>query len=135
MCLKEHQVLYNHEEYDLIFQMDDGAPMGPRKVQKALRSLLDASGLPRLRFHNLRHTAATQMLINGIDVHTVSRRLGHAKTNITLDVYAHAIPGSQDKAAKLMDEITTPIAFPQELTTHKLPTTAPVSNKSVEKTE
>ena len=87
---------------------------GQRTIQKARKDLLDASGLPRIRFHDLRHTAATQMLTNGIDVHTVSRRLGHAKTSITLDIYAHAIPGSQERAANLMDELTIPIALPQE---------------------
>ena len=64
------------------------------------------------------------MLTNGIDVLSVSRRLGHAKTSITLDIYAHAIPGLQDDAAALMDEITTPIALPLELVAHELPTNA-----------
>ena len=70
------------------------------------------------------------MLKNGIDVHTVSRRLGHAKPIITLDIYGHEIPGSQDKAAALMDEITTPVALPQELIAHKLPTNAVISLES-----
>ena len=55
------------------------------------------------------------MLKNGIDVHTVSRRLGHAKTSVKLDIYAHEIPGSQDKATALMDEINTPVSLPPDL--------------------
>jgi hypothetical protein len=64
------------------------------------------------------------MLTNGIDVLSVSRRLGHAKASITLDIYAHSIPGLQDDAAELMDEITTPIALPLEMVAHELPTNA-----------
>ena len=84
-------------------------------------------GLYITRLHINRSSAAL-MLSNGIDVHTVSRRLGHAKTSITLDIYAHAMPGTQEKAAALMDEITTPIALPAELTAQKLPTNAEISN-------
>ena len=72
------------------------------------------------------------MLSNGIDVHTVSRRLGHAKTSIALDIYAHAMPGSQEKAAALMDEIISPISCPPELIAHKLPTKASISRESAE---
>ena len=62
------------------------------------------------------------MLNNGVDVLIVSKRLGHAKPSITLDIYAHAIPGLQDDAAALMDEITTPISLPSEMVAHGLPT-------------
>ena len=51
------------------------------------------------------------MLVNGVDILTVSKRLGHSKSSITLDVYGHMIPGLQEKAASIMDEITTPITI------------------------
>jgi len=122
--LKLHSSEYSAYHHPLIFSFLDGSPLGERKVQKAFKSLLELAGLPKLRFHDLRHTSATQMLTNGIDVLSVSRRLGHAKTSITLDIYAHSIPGLQDDAAALMDEITTPIALPLELVAHGLPTNA-----------
>lgn len=122
--LKLHSSAQSVYQHPLIFYFPDGSPLGERKVQKAFKSLLELAGLPRLRFHDLRHTSATQMLTNGIDVLSVSRRLGHAKTSITLDIYAHSIPGLQDDAAALMDEITTPIALPLELVAHGLPTNA-----------
>jgi integrase len=78
--------------------------------------LLKFAGLPENRFHDLRHTTASQMLINGVDTRTVSKRLGHSKSSVTLDMCGHLIPGVQEKAAALMDEITSPIAlFPHKL--------------------
>ncbi|MFC2028966.1 tyrosine-type recombinase/integrase [Chloroflexota bacterium] len=67
------------------------------------------TGLPDIRFHDLRHSAATLMLQNNIPLIVVSRRLGHSKPSITLDIYGHYLPGMQDEVAKLMDEIVTPI--------------------------
>ena len=69
------------------------------------------AGLPRIRFHDLRHTAASLMLNNGVDVLIVSKRLGHSKPSITLDVYGHLIPSSQEKAADLIDALITPISI------------------------
>lgn len=70
-----------------------------------MRKLLKASGLPKIRFHDLRHTAASLMLNHGIPVLIVSKRLGHSKPSITIDVYGHIIPSQQEKAAILMDNL------------------------------
>ena len=56
-----------------------------------------------IRFHDLRHTAASLMLNHGIPVIVVSRRLGHAKPSITLDVYGQLIPSMQAEAAQTDD--------------------------------
>jgi len=99
----------------LVFTQDSGAPYGPRQVQKAFKAILSIAGLPDMRFHDLRHTAATHMLANGIDLLTVSRRLGHIRASTTLDTYAHMVPGTQEKAAAVMDEITTLVSWPSDL--------------------
>lgn len=57
--------------------------------------------LPEIRLHDLRHTGASLMIANNVDIVTVSHRLGHAKPSTTLDIYSHAIP-SKDKAAALV---------------------------------
>jgi integrase len=57
------------------------------------KNLLEVAGLPDIRFRDLRYTAASLMLNHGIPVIIVSRRLGHAKPSITLDIYGHLIPG------------------------------------------
>lgn len=61
-----------------------------------------SAGFPTLKFHELRHTQATQLLANGVDVKTVQNRLGHAKASITMDFYAHAVPENDEKAAQLI---------------------------------
>ena len=55
--------------------------------------------------HELRHTTATLMLGNGIDVKTVQTGLGHSRASVTLDQYAHAIPANDKAAADLMGSI------------------------------
>jgi integrase len=61
------------------------------------------------RIHDLRHTAASLMLNNGIPLIVVSRILWHAKPSITLDLYGHLYHEMLGKAAKIMDDLVTPI--------------------------
>lgn len=65
--------------------------------------------LPKLRFHDLRHTAASLMLNNGVPPIVISRILGHAKPSITMDIYGHLLSSMQTQAAIIMDELVTPI--------------------------
>lgn len=67
--------------------------------------LLKRAGLPRIRFHDLRHTAATLLLGRGIHPKIVSEMLGHTTVGITLDLYSHVTPTMQREAARAMDEI------------------------------
>jgi len=97
-------------EHGLIFTTNNGTPIHPRNLLRDFRILLKDAGLPQIRFHDLRHTAATLMLNNSVPVIVVSRRLGHAKASITLDVYGHLIPSMQAEAAELMDELVMPVA-------------------------
>ncbi len=107
-------------EIDLVFTEDDGSPIRYNKLILHFKDLLQKAGLPKMRFHDLRHTAATHMLINGVDILTVAKRLGHSKTSVTLDTYGHLIPGVQEKAAYIMDEITTPVTLFTQETAPKL---------------
>ena len=106
--------------WDLLFTEEDGSPIRHRKLYKRFKVILQKAGLPDIRIHDLRHTAATQMLINGVDILTVSKRLGHSKSSVTLDIYGHMIPGVQEKAAQIMDDITTPISFSTKITAPEL---------------
>ena len=60
--------------------------------------------IPRVRFHDLRHTHATLMLKQGVNPKIVSERLGHASVTITLDTYSHVLPGLQEEAALRFEE-------------------------------
>lgn len=90
---------------DLIFPSSAGTPLTASNIRRDFRKLLKASGLPKIRFHDLRHTAASLMLNHGIPVLIVSKRLGHSKPSITIDVYGHLIPSRQEEAAQLMDNL------------------------------
>lgn len=63
------------------------------------------AGFPDLRFHELRHTQATQLLGLGLDLKTVQHRLGHATAALTLDTYAHAVPGNDERAALMIGNL------------------------------
>jgi integrase len=65
--------------------------------------LLERAGLPRIRFHDLRHTAATLLLGRGINPKVVSEMLGHSSVAITLGLYGHVLPHMQREAARVMD--------------------------------
>ncbi len=97
-------------ENGLIFANSLGGPIHPRNLLRNFKQLLRDAGLPAIRFHDLRHTAASLMLNAGIPVIVVSRRLGHARASITLDVYGHLIPSLQAEAAEKIDELVTPVA-------------------------
>ncbi len=99
------------QDHGLIFPSTVGTPISPRNLVRAFEKLLDDAGLPKIRFHDLRHAAASLMLNNGVDVLIVSKRLGHSKPSITLDVYGHLITSSQEKAADLIDALITPISI------------------------
>ena len=83
---------------DLVFTLPDGAPWPPDKLSRDWANLVRSRGLPRVMFHALRHSHASALIAAGVDVVTVSRRLGHSSPAITLGVYAHRF-GSTDAAA------------------------------------
>ena len=58
-----------------------------------------------MNFHTLRHTAASQWILAGVDLLTVSRRLGHSQASFTMDVYGHMLPGQQHQAAEALDHL------------------------------
>ena len=72
---------------------------------KALRKALVKAGLPVIRFHDLRHTAATLMLSKGVHPKIVSEMLGHGDVAFTLSVYSHVLKGMQAGAVRAMDDI------------------------------
>ena len=88
-----------------VFPSSTGGPISPDSVLHMLHRVLKRAGLPRIRFHDLRHTFATLALQNGVDVKTVSGMLGHFSAGFTLDTYAHVTTASQRQAAKTMGGI------------------------------
>lgn len=67
--------------------------------EREFARLIKAANVRRIKFHGLRHTVATLMLSAGVPAHVVQRRLGHSKVEMTLGIYAHALPSMQQDAA------------------------------------
>jgi integrase len=93
------------QDHDLVFPNLLGRPRGPSNVSRELHPLLERAGLPRIRFHDLRHTAATLMLGRGVHPKLVSDMLGHASVGITLDTYSHSLPSMHREAAQVMEAL------------------------------
>jgi integrase len=97
------------KEYGLIFTTSIGTPIPVGELLRTFYRLLADAGLPRIRFHDLRHTAASLMLNHGVPAIVVSKRLGHARVSITEDTYGHLLPGMQVEAARIISDLVTPV--------------------------
>jgi integrase len=94
------------EDNDLVFSNRRGRPIyATNLLDRSFSQLLKRAGVPRVRFHDLRHTAATLLLGQGVHPKVVSELLGHTNTSITLDLYSHATPTMQREAAGAFDRL------------------------------
>ncbi len=107
--LKLHRATQREELFELgitapvddrVFTNEVGEPLRPNSVGQAFRRLVDSSGLPKIRFHDLRHTHASHLIAAGVNARVVSERLGHSSVSFTLDTYGHVMPGQQSEAAE-----------------------------------
>lgn len=89
---------------DLVFAGLMGGPIPPGSVTRRFQALLAGAGVGRLRFHDLRHAAATVMLAQGVELRVISETLGHSSLGMTADVYAGVVPALGRAAAARMDE-------------------------------
>lgn len=92
-----------YKDAGLVVAMPDGSMMRPRYITLAFHRLAVKLKLPSTRFHDLRHTHASQLLREHIHPKVVSERLGHSTVGITLDRYSHLLPGLQEEAARKLD--------------------------------
>ena len=89
----------------LVFTTPDGGALDGRNLNRLFKMILRRAGLPDIRYHDLRHTAATLLLAQGVDVRTIMETLGHSQIGMTLNTYAHVVPALQREAAAKMDQI------------------------------
>ncbi len=92
-------------------EADHSAPWRPDRVTHSFERVRTLAGLPTVRFHHLRHFAATMMLSSGVDVRTAAGRLGHAAPSMTLQIYAHALEQRDREAADLLGRMLSPPAI------------------------
>lgn len=96
--------LYRDE--GLVFASEVGTPLNPSNLRRrSFAALLKRAGLPRVRFHDLRHTCATLLLSRNVHPKYVQELLGHANIAITRDTYSHVIPGMGDQTARAMEDV------------------------------
>ena len=88
----------------LVLATIDGGPQVPDAISLAWGRAMDEIGMPEIMLHSLRHSHASMLIAAGMDVLTISRRLGHASPTITLNTYGHMIHGTDDRAAQILDQ-------------------------------
>lgn len=93
------------EDHDLVFCNHLGKFFETGDLGKMFHTLLQDAGLPRLRFHDLRHSAATMLLAMGVNVKVVQELLGHSTVTMTLNIYGHVLPGQQQAAIEKMSDL------------------------------
>ena len=94
-------------ESDLVFTTSTGTPIDSRNVTRRFQAALERAGLPQLRFHDLRHTAASLMLAQGIAPRVVMETLGHSQISLTMNTYSHVVPALQREAADRMEAVVS----------------------------
>jgi integrase len=89
----------------LIFSTFQAAPLSPDNLSRDWRRAITGLDLPRVRFHALRHSHASALIASGLDVLTVSRRLGHGSAVVTLNTYAHLFAKTDEEAADAIEAV------------------------------
>ncbi len=92
-------------ETDLVFCRPDGFPLSGSVVTHRFQELLDQAGLPKRRFHDLRHSCATLLLAQGVSPRVVMDVLGHSQISLTMNTYAHVLPELRRDAADRMSDL------------------------------
>jgi integrase len=92
-------------EGGLVCMKDAGDPINPNTLTSGFASFIRKADLPKIRFHDLRHTHATHLLKAGVHPKVAQERLGHATIAVTLDLYSHVMPGMQEDAAMKVDRV------------------------------
>lgn len=95
-----------YQDFDLVFCTPIGTPVHPSNLRnRTFNKLIEKAKIPKIRFHDLRHTHATLLLSKGVNIKVISERLGHSNIRITLDTYSHMLPTMQKDAIEKLDSM------------------------------
>ena len=90
---------------DFVFGKPVGEPLEPSSVTVRFQALLVDAGLPRIRFHDLRHATASLLIADHVPARVVMEMLGHSSITTTMNIYAHVMPALQRETANHLDDI------------------------------
>jgi integrase len=93
------------KDQGLVFTNRQGRYLSRNPIRNRLKKLLEQVGLPPMRFHDLRHSAATILLSMGVNAKVIQELLGHAHISVTLGIYGHASPSMQRDAINRLDDL------------------------------
>ena len=96
---------WGDKEFQIIFPSSVGTPLEPRNLYRHFQETTQKAQLPKIRFHDIRHTAATLMFREGIHPKVVQEILGHSSVSLTLDTYSHVIPSMQEEVADKLNNL------------------------------
>lgn len=95
----------SYKNLDLVVCTEFGTPTHKSNIRRVFKSIIKKADIPKIRFHDMRHTHATLLLLQGVNPKIVSERLGHADVRITLDTYSHLLPSMQKDTALKFGEM------------------------------
>ncbi len=93
------------QDWGLVFTSTIGTPLDARNVTSRYKAVLTRTGLPDIRFYDLRHSCASLLIAQGVPLAVVSRILGHSQISLTMNTYVHLFPEVQQQAADAMDDL------------------------------
>ena len=119
-ALRHHEALQNEErtwagtkwrnDWNLVFTSPRGMPLDERGVLRHFQNLLAVAGLPKMRIHDLRHSAVAILIAQGVNIKAISELLGHSSVAFTLQVYGHLLEETKRETAIKMDAALGPVA-------------------------
>lgn len=101
----------NWIESNRLFIKANGKAISPSTIAKWLDKFIKQHELRKVTPHSLRHTFCTLLIMNGVDIRTVSAKAGHSRTSTTLDIYTHALQAADENASQVLENILTPNAI------------------------
>jgi integrase len=96
--------------WDLVFTSRNGRPLDERGVLREFQDVLSLAGLPKMRLHDLRHSAVAILIAQGVNIKAISELLGHSSVAFTLQVYGHLLEETRKETADKMDAALSPVA-------------------------
>lgn len=113
IALKKNEAIITREKLkagtdyvnqDLVICPCQGTVLSPRNLVRTFEGLVQKANLPNIYFHDLRHTHATSLLLEGINSKVVAEQLGHSRVSVTLSTYSHVLPNMQKEEADKLNK-------------------------------